>query len=291
MPTSDFSLDFNAALDFNVNAGASGGGNGTRVRFNTEDYRKSVPLGTVLVPGTVTAMKFPAYWDAELRACEYLNEFMITYPNWRSLLQADLGSILKSPHNPPTTLQNQLLDMLDRAPDRPDRFNEIVSQHSGDGAIGYFLAMLMIDPRRMSATNLLTRVSRRIGEHVVMCLKGEFRCPRPSQLCSAIVPMIDPPATPSFPSGHSLQAALLARCLEATSPPHLPSTLLDVLARRIGENRIIAGLHYGQDDAVGYAVGTWIFTKLLNPMASTTRFKKLMTAATNEMLNQSPDQP
>jgi acid phosphatase (class A) len=306
MPTFDFNLDFN--LDFNVGTpGASVGGNGTRLRFNTEDYRKYVGLSANLVPGTASAMRFPAYWDAELRACEYLNEFMIDtslnapnvpgFEGWRASLQAALGTsglppTLTSPHTLPTNqLQNELLDLLDRAPDRPDRFHEIVSQHTGEGAIGYYLGMLMIDPGRMPATHLLIRVARRIGEHVAMCLKGEFRCPRPSQLCSAIVPMIDPPATPSFPSGHSLQAALIARCLEATSPPHLPAGHLDILARRIGENRIIAGLHYRQDDVIGYAVGRWIFTGLLSTLPATSRFGKLLTAAIAEMRNDGADEP
>jgi hypothetical protein len=122
-----------------------------------------------------------------------------------------------------------------------------------------------------------------------MCLKGEFRCPRPSQICPAIVPMIDPPATPSFPSGHSLQAWLIARCLEATGTPVQPIHLVRDLANRIGENRIIAGLHYRHDHLIGQAVAEWIFNKLLSPMLVSTApspFKKLVAAATTEMANQ-----
>jgi acid phosphatase (class A) len=174
--------------------------------------------------------------------------------------------------------------MLDRAPDRPDRFNEIISQHNGEGAIGYFLGMLMIDPVRMPAVNLLIRVARRIGEHISMCLKGRFRCPRPSQLCSAIVPMIDPPATPSFPSGHSLQAQLIARCLLSAAPPMQPAHLVTDLAARIGENRIIAGLHYPQDHSVGQQVANWCFTQLLTGPGAAAALPKytllVQTAAT-----------
>jgi hypothetical protein len=174
--------------------------------------------------------------------------------------------------------------------------------------------MLMIDPGRMPATHLLIRVARRLGEHVAMCLKGEFRAPRPSQLCSAVVPMVDPPATPSFPSGHSLQAALIARCLENTAPPMQPPNLLDALAVRIGENRIIAGLHYDQDHVIGRAIGQWIYDQLLGPLLPPAalvphpinqlnvvpplppfvpplplfqvQFRALMAAATAEMANQ-----
>ena len=292
MPAMDFNMNMDFNMDFNMGtAGSSVGGNGSRVRFNTEDYRKYVALGAVVIPATPNLMRFPAYWDPELRAYEYLNDFLIRFPNWRALLQGAVGAggppNLTSPHMmPAATLTNQIIDMLDRAPDRPDRFNEIRSQNSGEGAISYFLGMLMIDPGRMPATHLLIRVARRLGEHVVMCLKGEFRCPRPSQICSAIVPMIDPPATPSFPSGHSLQAALIAACLEATAPPMQPQNLLDALALRIGENRIIAGLHYLQDHLIGYAIGRWIYNALLGPLAAATPFKVLEAAATGEMVNQ-----
>ena len=312
MPAMDFNMNMDFNMDFNMGtAGSSVGGNGTRVRFNTEDYRKYVAPTAVVIPVNPGVMRFPAYWDPELRAYEYLNGFLSWFFDWRARLQAAMGASLVSPHASPANpafLTNQIIDMLDRAPDRPDRFNEILSQHSGDGAISYFLGMLMIDPGRMPATHLLIRVARRLGEHVVMCLKSEFRCPRPSQICSAIVPMIDPPATPSFPSGHSLQAALIAACLEATAPPMQPQNLLNALALRIGENRIIAGLHYLQDHLIGYAIGRWIYDALLGPLLPPAalvphplnalalgppplplfqvQFRSLMLAARAEMTNQ-----
>jgi acid phosphatase (class A) len=135
----------------------------------------------------------------------------------------------------------------------------------------------------MPALNLLIRVARRIGEHIVMCLKGEFRCPRPSQLCTAIMPMIDPPATPSFPSGHSLQARLIAVSLKALGPRMKPVHLLDDLAERLGENRIIAGLHYPKDHVVGKGVADWCYQALLAPLPASSRFKKLVTAARAEL--------
>ena len=173
--------------------------------------------------------------------------------------------------------------MLDVALDRDDRFAEIIDQHDAEGAISYFLGMLMIDPNRMPASYLLIRVARRIGEHIVMCLKGAMRCPRPSQLCTAIVPMIDPPATPSFPSGHSLQARLIAVCLKAATPVGRPVHLLDDLADRIGWNRVIAGLHYPKDHAAGTAVADWSSGDSPSGLPSTSKFKTLLGAATQEL--------
>jgi hypothetical protein len=271
------------------------------VRFNTEDYRKFLAvdaLGNItdpIIPANAADMRFPAYWDAELRAYEYLNEFIEAYTNptlpanqrtWEARVNAGVGA-LTSPHRmTAANLRIQVIQMLDRAPDRPDRFNEIISQHSGEGAISYFLGMLMVDPVRMPAVNLLIRVARRIGEHISMCLKGQYRCPRPSQLCAAIVPMIDPPATPSFPSGHSLQAQLIARCLLSAAPPAQPADILvRQLANRIGENRIIAGLHYPEDHRVGQQVANWCFDNLLTGGASLPRplYTKLVAEATKQL--------
>ena len=296
-------LNMNMNMNMNMAApGTSVGAAGTRVRFNTMDYRKFIVLtgvGTTeaVIPAATAAMRFPAYWDADLRAYEYLNEFLIAYPNWRSLLDSfvtggGVGFDLTPPHQlSQAQLTQEVQQMLDVALDREDRFAEIIDQHEAEGAISYFLGMLMIDPGRMPASNLLIRVARRIGEHVVMCLKGEFRCPRPSQLCTALVPMIDPPATPSFPAGHSLQAELIAACLKATNPVARPVHLLDDLAERLGRNRIIAGVHYPKDHVVGKGVADWIYGSLLSTLPVGSKFKNLLSAASTELQHQWADAP
>lgn len=149
---------------------------------------------------------------------------------------------------------------------------EIIDQDDGEGALNYWAGMLQISPARHPAAHLLLRVGRRIGEHVVMCLKGELRAPRPSQLSPAIVPMIDPPVTPSFPAGHAVQAYLmshlLADALRGIPQQTLPDDLgqaegpLFRLAHRVSENRIVAGLHFPTDIEAGKAVGIALFRML-----------------------------
>ena len=291
-------LNMNMNMNMNMAAPASGASSaGTRVRFNTMDYRKYVVLTSPtttepVIPASTTAMRFPSYWDADLRSYEYLNEFLTTFPGWRGLLPATTIDVTQSPHRlSQAQLTLEVQQMLDVALDRDDRFAEIIDQHEAEGAIGYFLGMLMIDPNRMPASNLLVRVARRIGEHVVMCLKGEFRCPRPSQLCTALVPMIDPPATPSFPAGHSLQARLIAVCLKAAAPVAQPLHLLDDLAERIGWNRVVAGVHYPQDHLKGKAVADWIYGSLLSGLPLGSKFQRLVQAAGHELDNTSPSLP
>jgi len=111
-------------------------------------------------------------------------------------------------------------------------------------------------------------VARRIGELVTMVLKGVHMHPRPSQLCPALVPMIDPPMTPSFPAGHALQSRLITLTLKEARPG--ADDLLDYLAQRIGENRVIAGIHFVRDIDAGVAVANACYPLMKNSPIFTT---------------------
>ena len=101
---------------------------------------------------------------------------------------------------------------------------------------------------------------------------------RPSQVCPAIVPMVDVPVTPSFPSGHALQSQLISRCLEGAERPLTQRELLFGLARRVAENRIVAGLHYPLDNEAGFVAADKCF-KLLERGK---KFKQLLERARAE---------
>ena len=79
--------------------------------------------------------------------------------------------------------------------------------------------------------------------------------------------MIDPPVTPSFPAGHALEATLIARALKdawASMPGQQPRIdMLDYLADRIGENRVIAGLHFPLDIEMGNKVALACYPMML----------------------------
>jgi membrane-associated phospholipid phosphatase len=196
------------------------------------------------------------------------------------------GGANKPPHEMnQDELGDEVLRMLELGLEREDRVAEIIDQDDGDGAINYWLGMLKIDPARHPATYLMAHIGRRIGEHVVMCLKGDFRSPRPPQLCPAITPMIDPPVTPSFPAGHALQSYLMSYLLayslsDAAGVTKLPQHTLPApnsalavflapatcpkgplfdLANRVSENRIVAGIHYPTDIRAGQAVAVQTF--------------------------------
>jgi len=275
-------------MNMNMNMGSvAHDGTFSRVRFNTADFRKLV---TGQPPVTFTAPpNYPANWDAELRSYVYLRDFVGDVPlqnnqpapDWYTEARGTIQNLRPILFN----MAPQIVDILDKAADRDDRFAEIIHQNDAEGALSYYLGMLMIDPGRYPLTYLVVRVARRVGEMAVMCLKDQFRHPRPSQISSAIVPMIDPPATPSFPSGHALQARLITRCLEAVlDPANIPGagvtgTPLRELGARIAENRVIAGVHFPRDNEAGIAAADNIFGRLMR----IGNFTTLVTNANNEL--------
>jgi hypothetical protein len=269
----------NFNFNFNVGTALSTGSGGARVRANTLDFSKLVkPANDALIPTKFQSMRFPLNWDPELRASIYVNEFVATYPQWEERLR-DPAVIGRCPTDlPAEDLRREILDMLNGAVERERRFMEIIQQHDAEGAIDYWLGMLMITPGRSPATYLLIRAARRIGELVVMCLKGHFRCPRPSQFSPAIVPMIDPPVTPSFPAGHALQSQMISLCLDAAWPDRADRRFVFELARRVADNRMIAGLHFPRDNEAGIRVADECFAMLRAP-GKCPEFNALIAAA------------
>jgi hypothetical protein len=288
----------NANANANANAGLHVAGIAANVRYNSQELARLLRSGEFpaepspetkaqyyLDQDTVNRVKFRRYWDAELRASIYLNEFL-TYPghqDWMRTLRET-----KRPHDHRSiddmhaeladTKGEQLRRVLEVSDEREERFSEIIDQHDGDGTIKYWLGMLMVDQSSAPATYQLIRVARRVGEVVVMCLKHHYGEARPSQVCSAIVPLIDPPVTPAFPAGHALQARLISLCLAETHPPLVQREMLFDLARRVARNRVVAGLHYELDNEAG----EWAAELCFGLLKHGVQFNHLLEAARRE---------
>jgi acid phosphatase (class A) len=247
-------------------------------------------------------LKFREFWDAEGRGTVYLNEFI-----WRNSLEPGrkyqegeqqkepfwLTELMRAIENAPVPggksgevnlrdaltryKDEQLRQVIDASVDREERLDEILDQH--EGAIKYWLGMLMIDPGSAPATFQLICVARLVGEVVVMCLKEEYKVARPSQVCPAIVPVVDPPVTPAFPAGHALQSHLISLCLEKAERASAQPDLLFVLSNRIARNRVIAGLHYPLDNEAGVVAAKKCFEML----EKGPKFKALLEKARAEV--------
>lgn len=296
-------LNLNLNLNLGAAAAAGAGASGGRARFNTEDFPKlaRLPQPSIAADDYLAAVPTFAHrtdWDAEGRSWLHLAEFIKEIPQvgpldpnkgtfeaWLLSVQNGIDtSVVVPPAKPfrcpagPTAttlniaeLNDEIAAMVDASLDRADRLQEIVDQADGEGALNYWTGMLGLNPATRPGTHLLVRVGRRIGELVVMRLKDVYKCPRPSAIHPLIVPAIDPPDTPSFPSGHATQSflisGLLIRAIDpagATPPPtaippaHLKTNTLPralmALAARVAENRTVAGLHYPADGRAGLYV-------------------------------------
>jgi hypothetical protein len=107
--------------------------------------------------------------------------------------------------------------------------------------------------------------------------KAIWMRPRPSQLAPALLPPIEVPGHPSYPSGHSTQSFLLAFCLQDVMPDELwdvskmpvpnfdppevdpPAGPLIRMARRMARNREVLGVHYQSDTNIGETLATKCF--------------------------------
>ena len=89
----------------------------------------------------------------------------------------------------------------------------------------------------------------RIVHHV----KFKFNRPRPSQVSDVKPTPNEGGYSPSYPSGHTTQATVMAGLLSRIYPEH--SSEFAKIADSIGLNRVRAGLHYPSDHRAGQALG------------------------------------
>lgn len=155
---------------------------------------------------------------------------------------------------------------------RPERSTEILSQLGFP--TGYFTSILGLTSARNPFTFELIAATQVLTAHVAMGAKFHLACRRPDQI-APVMPMIQTPAHPTYPSAHAAEAFAVATVIEgllqAIATTHHFShgnalrLLTFKLAERIAENRVIAGVHYPIDSwagaTIGEAVGRLILRK------------------------------
>ena len=177
---------------------------------------------------------------------------------------------------------------------RQERLNEILTQITVP--YPYFAMVLGMQAGRHRWTYELMSAALQLSGLVVHQYKQHFRVRRPADRSPLVQPMIETPRHGSFPAGHSTQCALLAETLivlvanrrggTAGNPGgNLPQQLRD-LAKRISDNRAVAGVHYKDDLDQGTALGTDLadyFVLRAQPAgAAATPLQWLWTQAVNE---------
>jgi hypothetical protein len=162
-------------------------------------------------------------------------------------------------------LKKQLQYTLDMGALRPDRLAEILTQVAVP--YSYFAMLLNLQPGRHRCTYELMSTSLILSGIAVMRFKHHFRIRRPTDHSPLIQPVLLTPNHGSFPAGHSTQGGILVTVLNDLVGTALGTDLpkqLDALADRVGENRIVAGVHFKPDIAAGKTLGQELGQHFIN---------------------------
>ena len=109
-------------------------------------------------------------------------------------------------------------------------------------------------------------------EKVVNETKAYFARPRPFIVDSNLTPMVYPKATPSYPSGHTTFAYVMAILLANMVPEK--SVAIFNRAASYGYNRVVVGAHFPTDVEAGRIAGTVIDSVFLHEPRFMTDFRK-----------------
>jgi acid phosphatase (class A) len=266
---------------------AAGGG-----EVPTFPVRDDAPLAATPVPPNYNAKFRESEWDSDLLALTIMPQFLsVTNPpaalpfptnspgpplNLNPPNPAAAGpwhqsaiAALQAAGGPTTPITSAMIDRLRllAVTDRPEAMGEILQEHNNFQV--RYLHLLNITAASHPKTILQMKLAARVGEFAMMYLKrldtthapiapwNLRERPRPSQVCSTLFPPVPVPGHSTYPAGHALIAWLTTTCLKdipaLNAPPYNVS--LDILAERIGTNRMIAGLHFEEDVLHGKRVG------------------------------------
>ncbi|MEP1354230.1 MAG: phosphatase PAP2 family protein [Tateyamaria sp.] len=231
-------------------------------------------------------------WAPSFFAERILAEFHEDNPNWRTdPVLTGAADIEVEPGIDRRLKPFQWNGATDNAQKRADLFTEITRlteldferrnreaeiYDQLDFFLDHFSNMLKITPRHYN-THRLMAAADRVALTVAMHFKEEWHFARPNQVFPYLVPMIPVPMHSSWPSGHATEAYLVAEALGAAVAVLRAPAL--VLARRIAENREVAGVHYREDSDAGMLMAKHVIT-LLN---GSDEFEELKEKAAEEL--------
>lgn len=109
------------------------------------------------------------------------------------------------------------------------------------------------DPEGFPATTAMLEQAKGDLKPIVAELKRRFDRPRPYVADPTLVPAFHGDGKPSFPSRHSAVGALFASLLSRLDPADREA--LEREGRLIGDDRVMAGLHWPSDDLAGQRLG------------------------------------
>jgi acid phosphatase (class A) len=107
--------------------------------------------------------------------------------------------------------------------------------------------------------------------------KEEFKRPRPPATDDRVKPCVPVETSGSYPSSHAARGELWGKLLAELYPDQRDKLI--ARGRQIGDDRVIAGMHFPTDVAAGQKLGDLIFEKLM----TNDDFKTALAAAKAEV--------
>ena len=183
-----------------------------------------------------------------------------------------------SPKNISSTTKNELAILHAYQNARTEKNIEEIKQEDNiyDASFGEQTFGQLVDETKRPLTFEIMKKVIELESPQIMKQKKIYNRVRPSYLDPSIKPVIDIPAHPAYPSGHSTQANLRALVLSELDPKNRIN--YQQSAKRIARNREVAGLHYPSDSKAGAILARQLFKKLM----STPDFTQHLQAAKAE---------
>jgi hypothetical protein len=180
-----------------------------------------------------------------------------------------LSGSLVTIRRPPTfdIYEKQMKLVRTRSRLRADRSAEILSQVTPQFA--YWAGICNLHPETTPRTIEVLFTALFFSMLITQRIKHALDCPRPNDVSSLVQPIIMAPAYTALPMGHATEAYMFARVMsslcrqdlvvdEDLAVPSKPASQmcdqLYRLARRISDNRVIAGIHFPIDAPAGYVL-------------------------------------
>jgi membrane-associated phospholipid phosphatase len=160
--------------------------------------------------------------------------------------------------------QQQVQLVVNTVPLRAERLQEIIVQIGIP--IQFWANILDLNPTTTPFTLELLALALTFGSGINQPCKHTLGCPRPAAYSPSVQPVINPRRFGCFPSGHCLEAFMVARLLQLLTgqrgdqPEGDLEKQLQRLAMRISDNRVIGGVHFPIDSVAGRMMGETLAT-------------------------------
>ncbi|MBN8502977.1 MAG: phosphatase PAP2 family protein [Burkholderiales bacterium] len=149
-------------------------------------------------------------------------------------------------------------------PLRESRSGEIIAQ--AGAAMPFLLAVAAVPWERRPRSLEFLAAALAFQQALQQRVKHMLGCARPHHLRPDLMPHVEVPGHASLPSGHAgeshLVAALIGHWMRRRFTRDPRPAMLDRMALRIAENRVVAGVHFPVDSMAGRLLGQAVFRHL-----------------------------